>query len=97
MQPGDLTHIVPADREYVAQEMNAFLLSWLATLPCPVLNRPDPGHDGSLHWLPVQWVRLATRLGVPVLPVSWRIAPDGGATLHQTPRSEEAPPRSASL
>jgi hypothetical protein len=79
VQPGDLTHIVLADREYVAQETNAFLLSWLATLPCPVLNRPDPGQDGSLHWLPVQWVRLATRLGIPVLPVSWRIAPDGGA------------------
>ena len=77
VQPGDLTHIVAADRDYVAQEMSAFLLSWLATLPCPVLNRPGPVQNGALHWLPVQWVRLASRLGIPVLPVSWRLAPHG--------------------
>src|SRR5512135_582318 len=40
--PHDLPHVVPEDRDYVAQEMAAFLLAWLHELNCPVLDRPTP-------------------------------------------------------
>src|SRR3954471_20615590 len=33
-----LRHIDPAERGFVAAEMNAFLLSWLSRLECPVVN-----------------------------------------------------------
>src|SRR5437899_8192349 len=38
----ELGHIVPEDRSYVASEMTAFLLAWLSSLTCPVLNSPTP-------------------------------------------------------
>src|SRR5262245_34157967 len=42
VMPSDLLHICAEDRAYVAAEMTAFLVAWLASLPCPVLNRPTP-------------------------------------------------------
>ena len=38
----DLPGIDAADRNYVANEMHAFLMAWLDSLPCPVLNPPSP-------------------------------------------------------
>ena len=61
----ELTRIVAADRRYVAAEMTAFLLAWLASLSCPVLNRPTPSCLAGPNWWPERWVHLATRLGVP--------------------------------
>jgi hypothetical protein len=74
MLPGvteeQLVHIVPEDQAYVAQEMNAFLLSWESELVCPVLNRPTPncliGPNFSLE----EWILLAARVGLPVKPLS---------------------------
>ncbi len=74
MLPGvteeQLPHIVPEDQAYVAQEMNAFLLSWESELSCPVLNRPTPncliGPNFSLE----EWILLAARAGLPVKPMS---------------------------
>jgi hypothetical protein len=65
----ELMHIVPNDRAYVASEMTAFLLSWLATLNCPLLNRPTPTCLSGPGWRTEQWVHLAARLGIPVSPV----------------------------
>lgn len=62
----DLKHIVPADRQYVASEMTAFLLAWLSSLACPVLNRPTPDSLGGPGWRQEGWVHLASRLGIPV-------------------------------
>lgn len=62
----DLGHIVPADRAYVAAEMNAFLLSWLIELPCPVLNRPTPTCLSGPYWRQEKWVHIAAQLGIPV-------------------------------
>jgi hypothetical protein len=64
----ELDHIVANDRAYVASEMTAFLLSWLAGLSCPVLNRPTPTCLAGLAWRPEQWVHLASRIGIPVCP-----------------------------
>src|SRR5438552_16797680 len=39
----ELEHVAAEDRSYVSAEMTAFLLAWLSSLECPVLNRPTPG------------------------------------------------------
>lgn len=71
----ELTHIVPEDRDYVAAEMNAFLLSWLTRLTCPVLNKPVPlGLAGAGH-RPEGWAILAGGLGIATC--LQRRGPDG--------------------
>jgi hypothetical protein len=65
----ELTHIAAADREYVAAEMNAFLLCWLAALRCPVLNRPTPTCLSGPLWSEQQWVHAAARVGMQVRPL----------------------------
>jgi hypothetical protein len=64
----DLPYITPVDRAYVAAEMNAFLLSWLTELKCPLLNRPSPQCLSGPYWRPEKWVQTADRLGIPVIP-----------------------------
>jgi hypothetical protein len=63
--PGELS----GDGEYAACEWNALVLSWLAFLPCPVLNRPSP--DGGLggYRSPGGWRYLAHRAGLPIAPL----------------------------
>ena len=65
----DLEHIAVPDRAYVAAEMQAFLLSWLTALRCPVLNRPTPSCLAGPAWWPAQWTQAAARLGLPVTTV----------------------------
>jgi hypothetical protein len=65
----DLEHIATPDRAYVAAEMQAFLLSWLTALRCPVLNRPAPACLAGPAWRPAQWTQAAARLGLPVTTV----------------------------
>lgn len=64
----ELTHIAAADRTYVASEMTAFLIAFLAALPCPMLNRPTAGALSGPAWRQEQWLRAAVRCGIPVLP-----------------------------
>lgn len=75
----DLLHIVPADRAYVAAEMTAFLLSWLSTLSCPVVNQPSPTCLCGPYWRPEQWTYVASQVGMRVQPVHRRIAFAGEA------------------
>jgi len=70
----ELLHIVPADRAYVAAEMTAFLLSWLSTLSCPVVNRPSPTCLSGPYWRPEQWAHAASGAGLRVQPVHRRVA-----------------------
>jgi hypothetical protein len=72
----DLPHIAPEDRGYVAAEMNAFLLAWLTSLACPLVNRPTPQCLSGPHWRQERWVIAAERLGIPARPVVRR-AGDG--------------------
>lgn len=55
----------PDDREYAVTEMQALLLSWLAGLSCPVVNRAGPrglcGADRSR----LEWMKLAAAAGLP--------------------------------
>jgi hypothetical protein len=62
----ELTHISQPDREYVAGEMTAFLVSWLSSLKCPVINRPTPLQLTGPLWRREQWIHAAARLGIPV-------------------------------
>lgn len=55
---------VPTDREYATQELYAFFLSWLASLPGRILNPPTPqGLSGC--WLErSEWLVLAASAGL---------------------------------
>lgn len=65
----ELPHIVREDREYVAAEMHAFLVAWLTTIPCPLLNRPTPRSLAGCGWHREQWILAATELGIPAVPM----------------------------
>lgn len=62
----ELSHIVPGDRSYVAQEMTAFLTAWLAELRCPVVNRPTAECLSGPGWSPEQWLHVAAGVGMSV-------------------------------
>jgi len=54
------------DRDYALQEMYAFFLSWLHSLPGPLLNPPVPqGLCGNWRH-PSAWTFLACQAGLPV-------------------------------
>jgi hypothetical protein len=64
----ELPMIVAEDRTYAAREMTAFLVYWLSSLPCPVLNRPAASGLCGPGWRSERWVLTAARLGLPVSP-----------------------------
>jgi hypothetical protein len=66
----DLPHIRAADRGYVAMEMTAFLVAWLASLPCPVINPPTPMCLAGPRLRPEQWAHAAARENVPVATIA---------------------------
>jgi hypothetical protein len=68
------------DRDYAAQEMSAFFLSWLHGLPGSVLNRASPAGLGGAWRHASQWFWLATQAGLPAPP--YRQASQGDAAYH---------------
>jgi hypothetical protein len=62
----ELHHVAQEDREFCAAECNAFMLAWLTSLRCPVLNAPTPTSLAGPAWRPLQWRRLAAQLGIPI-------------------------------
>jgi hypothetical protein len=62
----DLADIRIDDREYVAAEMNAFLLSWLTSLRCTVVNRPTIMGLAGPNLRPEAWTQRAAEAGIPV-------------------------------
>jgi hypothetical protein len=64
--PEELLSIGATHRRYVAAELNAFLLAWLAAQRCPVLNRPTACCLSGPNWRAEQWTLAAARLGIPV-------------------------------
>jgi hypothetical protein len=71
--PDELSWVTPEDRQFVAAEMTAFTLAWLATLPCPVVNRPTPMCLNGPRWRAEQWASAASRLGIPARHVRRRV------------------------
>jgi hypothetical protein len=61
----ELAWIDPADRNYLAAEMNAFLVAWLHALPCAVVNRPTTTSLAGPAWGPLEWAAAAARADVP--------------------------------
>lgn len=58
--------IHPDERDYVTQELNAFYVSWLNTLPEPMLNRPTTQSlCGRIHHIS-EWISLAAKAGLPI-------------------------------
>lgn len=66
ISPYELPVIAEADRSYAAMEMAAFLLSWLSSLDCPVVNRPTPGCLAGPPWRMPQWMAAAAMAGLKV-------------------------------
>jgi hypothetical protein len=69
----ELVHIAADDREYVAAEMNAFLVSWLSHLSCRVLNRPAGASLCGPNWRRQQWALAAGMAGMIVGPMRWEV------------------------
>lgn len=61
----------PPDAEYAEQEIYSFYMSWLYSLPRPLLNPPTPqGLSG--RWRHVsEWANLASRAGLQVPVTEW--------------------------
>jgi len=76
----ELAHVAPADRNYVAAEMTAVLLAWLAARRCPVLNAPAGGALAGPNWRTGRWRQTARALGIPVRDAE-RADAGGGAEL----------------
>jgi len=54
------------DQNYAAMEMYALYLSWLSSLPCPVVNRVSPMGLGVQTRSHAEWLMLAGKVGLPV-------------------------------
>jgi hypothetical protein len=73
---GELLEIVPQDREYIAAEMTAFLLTWLTSLGPRVHNRPTATGLTGPFWRPERWLHAAAQAGIPIRPLHRYAAPD---------------------
>ena len=71
--PWELVRIRREDRVYVAAEMGAFLVAWLSSLSCPVLNRPVGACLSGPNWRPEQWARAASSVNIPVRTMERRV------------------------
>jgi hypothetical protein len=60
----ELAWLDPGDRQYVAAETNAFLVAWLSSLPCPVVNRPTTTSLCGPAWDELHWRSAAAGAGV---------------------------------
>jgi hypothetical protein len=61
-----------ADRDYAASEAHAVWLSWLAGLPCAVLNPATPRGLCGPELSAAEWMQLAARAGLAV--PSWGVS-----------------------
>jgi hypothetical protein len=72
MSEGELAHVHAEDRAYAAAEIQAFLLAWLSSLSCTILNQPSTSSLCGPAWHPAEWVRRARQLGLSARPFSVR-------------------------
>lgn len=64
--PAELVQIAEGDRDYIAAEMTAFLLSFLRRLTCPVLNRPTASSLMGISWTTPRWRAAAIAAGLRI-------------------------------
>lgn len=72
--PEELIGIAAEDRAYVSSETTAFLLGWLSSLDCPVVNRPTETCLMGPSWHTVRWRWAAAGLGIPTAPACRTVA-----------------------
>ncbi|KAF5054542.1 hypothetical protein DSECCO2_387030 [anaerobic digester metagenome] len=76
-----------ADRLYAIGEVAALWLSWLAALPCPVVNPPSPWSLPGSEFPLLQWLDLASRAGLPARGCTFssdpRVFSERGYTPHR--------------
>lgn len=60
----ELQWLTPGDRFYVAAETNAFLVAWLSSLPCRVVNQPTTTSLCGPAWNGLHWRAAAAVAGV---------------------------------
>ena len=84
----DLLTIRPGEREYVAAEMSAVLLSWLTELPARVINQPTPSCLCGPAWSQERWLGEADALGLPVAATCRDVGPLG---FHSSPSARARP------
>ncbi len=58
------SQVAPGDREYALQELNAFYLSWLSSLSCPVFNPATPQGLAGRWFHASELVLLAHQAGL---------------------------------
>lgn len=68
LQPELFAAASAEDRLYAIQETQALLTSVLASLSCPVLNRPGSRGLNGPWCVPCEWAALALRAGLAVVP-----------------------------
>jgi hypothetical protein len=68
LPPGIVGLLPERDREYGLHELYALLLSWLAALPGPILNPPDPRGLCGAWRHPAEWAALAGAAGLSAAP-----------------------------
>jgi hypothetical protein len=66
-----LERVAAADRGYAMQEQSAFLLAWLDSLPCRVINEARANALGGLWLHPFAMRHLAAVAGLPTRPLRW--------------------------
>jgi hypothetical protein len=84
----ELMNVAAEDRYYVAAEVNSFLIAWLSSLRCPVINRPVGNCLSGPSWHPEEWVSLAASIGIPVRNVR-RVARLNSRLRRQTDSDSE--------
>ena len=87
VMPSELAFIEAHSRDYVAQEMTAFLRYFLTSLRCPVVNRPTAGSLCGPAWRRERWLQVAATVGVPIEPYR-RSTRMGQSQGEPTPASE---------
>ena len=89
VSPYELAHIAGSDRDYVAQEMSAFLLAWMTELACPVIDRPTALSLAGCGRSRYEWAAIAHREEIGADPL-WSgettgvTVVDGRATGHSS-------------
>jgi len=68
------------DRAYACAEMHAFLLAFLTSLSCPLLNRPAPESLAGPGYSYEQWLLLAGDVGLRTAELRRRSSYSRGAT-----------------
>jgi hypothetical protein len=91
--PSELPYVIESEREYVASEIMAFLLAWLSSLPCYVINRPTPLCLAGPRLHHEEWLREAARVGLAILPTTRRVV----SFAERSPPEFGSPPNSEAL